>query len=101
MPNKTEKPLFFVTDASSTVSTTGRSSVTSPGYISPNIITLDSPSPPTTPIPTTPPALPLHSTLTSRIPHIDTPLPTYSAPSLPLLEIDSDSNSPMYQHQRY
>lgn len=70
-------------------STVGASSVTSSGYMSPSIITLDSPSPPgtrnTTPVPQLSPI---------RMPPPMFPANLFIPSMQSVLEVDSDSNSP-------
>lgn len=76
----------------------GLSSVSSSGYMSPSVITLDSPSPPATPTPPAPPAPPVQP-LPGRSPGLRMPPPIFpnsmylsSVPTF--LDLDSDSNSP-------
>ncbi|XP_075215538.1 E3 SUMO-protein ligase Su(var)2-10 isoform X2 [Lycorma delicatula] len=101
---------LFSTDSNSNLSATGRSSVTSSGYTSPNIITLDSPSPP--PVSCAPsPVIASHNTssgissnLASTVPTISQqqqqPYHTTMQPSLPTiydLEADSNGSSSLFQ----
>ncbi|XP_021928824.1 E3 SUMO-protein ligase PIAS2 isoform X2 [Zootermopsis nevadensis] len=76
----------------------GLSSVSSSGYMSPSVITLDSPSPPATPTPPAP-AVPPVQPLPGRSPGLRMPPPIFpnsmylsSVPTF--LDLDSDSNSP-------
>ncbi|XP_069691208.1 E3 SUMO-protein ligase PIAS2 isoform X2 [Periplaneta americana] len=74
----------------------GPSSVSSSGYMSPSVITLDSPSPPATPTPTPP----VQQPLPTRSPGLRMPPPAVFPGSMYLsslptyLDLDSDSNSP-------
>lgn len=76
----------------------GLSSVSSSGYMSPSVITLDSPSPPATPTPPAPSVPPVQP-LPGRSPGLRMPPPMFpnsmylsSVPTF--LDLDSDSNSP-------
>jgi E3 SUMO-protein ligase PIAS1/E3 SUMO-protein ligase PIAS2 len=78
--------------AGGNISNIGMGSVSSSGYVSPSIITLDSPSPPATPPGTQTPSV-------QQLPSLQMPPPIFPnsmyLSSIPtFLDLDSDSNSP-------
>ena len=78
--------------AGGNISNIGMGSVSSSGYVSPSIITLDSPSPPATPPGTqTPSVQPLPSL---QMPPPIFPNSMYLSSVPTFLDLDSDSNSP-------